>query len=53
MNGACPCGVALESSGNNNCHDCGTAFCGGCSIVLSSTTYCSWCAASLAPASES
>ena len=53
MNGACPCGVPLESSANNSCHDCGTAFCRGCSIELSSNTYCSWCAASLARGSES
>ena len=52
MNGACPCGVPLES-GNNSCHDCGTAFCRGCSIDVSSNTYCSWCAASLARGSES
>ena len=52
MNGACPCGVPLETLGNNSCHDCGTAFCRGCSVELSSTTYCGWCAASVARASE-
>jgi hypothetical protein len=53
MSGACPCGVAFETVRNNSCHDCGTDFCRGCSIELSSRTYCGWCAASLARASES
>ena len=53
MDGTCPCGVALDSIGNNSCADCGTAFCRGCSVQISSTLYCGWCAASLARASES
>jgi hypothetical protein len=52
MNGACPCGVPFESSGNYSCNDCGTAFCRGCSVELSSHTYCGWCAASVARAAE-
>jgi len=48
MNGACPCDTPLESSGNNSCQECGTRFCRGCLIEMSSNTYCRWCAASLA-----
>jgi hypothetical protein len=52
MNGACPCGVSFDSIRNNSCHECGTAFCRGCSVELSSHTYCGWCAASVARAAE-
>jgi len=52
MNAVCPCGVPLDQ-GNNSCHDCGTAFCRGCSIELSSKTYCQWCAASFTRAAAS
>jgi hypothetical protein len=52
MNDACPCGVPLDQ-GNNSCQDCGTAFCRGCSIEVSSKTYCQWCAVSLSRASVS
>ena len=53
MNGACPCGVSFDSIRNNSCSDCGADFCRGCSVELSSNTYCRWCAASLARPSES
>jgi hypothetical protein len=48
MNGACPCDTPLESKENNSCHDCGTTFCRGCLIELSSNTYCHSCAAASA-----
>jgi hypothetical protein len=53
MNGACPCGVVFDSIRNNSCSDCGTDFCPGCSVELSSNTYCRWCAVSFARTSES
>ena len=53
MNGACPCGVSFDSTSTNSCQECGTTFCRGCSVELASNTYCGWCAASVARASES
>jgi hypothetical protein len=52
MDGTCPCGVSLDSTRNNSCFDCGTAFCRGCSVQISSNTYCGWCADSLARATD-
>lgn len=48
MNGACPCGTSIEESTTYSCQDCGTACCRSCSIELAATTYCCWCAPSLA-----
>ncbi len=52
MNGACACGMSIES-GSHGCQECGTACCRSCAIEVAANTYCRWCAMSLARASVS
>jgi len=44
------CGTTIEHARTHSCQDCGTTCCRSCSVELSATTYCRWCATSVAHA---
>ena len=51
MDITCQCGMTLErEQAAAGCRECGTACCRSCAIEVQETTYCRWCATSLAPA---
>jgi hypothetical protein len=43
------CGTTVGHAAAHGCEDCGTTCCRSCSIELAATTYCRWCATTVAP----
>jgi hypothetical protein len=49
MTTTCECGMLHDQRAQqSDCQECGTTVCRSCALEIQDTTYCRWCATSLA-----